>query len=67
MPLDLEELTELLLDIRAEQAQQAIDLAVIKSKLDDAIERKRIGGILGGIGGALGAAAAAWASYKAGN
>lgn len=67
MPLDLHELTELLLEIRAEQCKQAVDLAVIKGQLETALDKKGMGGLLGGLGGLMGAAAAAWAAYKGAN
>jgi 23S rRNA pseudoU1915 N3-methylase RlmH len=63
VPLDLDELTAHLLDIKAEQAEQAKDIAVIKERL----EHKTIREILTSIGGALGAAVAAWFAYKGGS
>ena len=63
VPLSPDELTQLLLDIRAEQTSQAVDLAVIKERL----EHKTLREILTSVGGGLGAAAAAWFAYKGGS
>ena len=66
MPLSPDELTQLLLDIRHEQAQQAIEIAKLVVKIDTALERKSFMGLAGMLGGMAGAAAAAWSAFKTG-